>query len=98
MFEEFLDVLRSALARVALRWPVRVALRPRVEGYDVKVLGKVLDLRVPDPGRHAPARFKKDGRPTTDFEIVQLYTVAGFEGRVLALCAHNERGRYQQKQ
>src|SRR5438876_4332085 len=97
MFEEFLDVLRAALARVALRGLVRVALRSWVEGHDMKVLGKVLELRVPDPGRHAPAWFEKDGRPAAGFEIVQLYAIAGFEGAVLALRAHNERGRYQQE-
>src|SRR5947207_1324089 len=97
MFEEFLDVLRAALARVALRGLVRVALRPGVEGHDMKVLGKVLELRLPDPRRHAPAWFEKDGRPAAGFEIVQLDSIRGFERAVLALCTHNERGWYQQK-
>src|SRR5437660_4904159 len=97
MFEEFLDVLRAALARVALRGLVRVALRPWVESHDMKVFGKVLELRVPDPCRHAPAWFEKDGWPAAGLEIVQLYSIAGFEGAVLALRTHNERGPYQQK-
>src|SRR5439155_20437350 len=96
-FQERLDVLRAALARVALRGLVRVAWRPGVEGHDMKVFGKVLGLRVPDPGRHAPDWFEKDGRPAAGLEIVQLYAIAGFEGAVLALRTHNERGPYQQK-
>src|SRR2546429_4204352 len=41
-----------------------VTLRSGVEGHDMKVVGKVLELRVPDPSWHAPARFEKDGRPS----------------------------------
>src|SRR5207302_6719216 len=85
MFEEFLDVLGATLARVALRGLVRVALRPGVEGHDMKVFGKVLELRVPNPSGHAPAWLKKDGRPAAGFEIVQLDYIRGSERPVLAL-------------
>src|SRR5439155_12238308 len=97
MFEDLFDVLGAPLARVALRGLVRVALRPGVEGHDVKVFGKVLELRVPNPSGHAPAWFKKDGRPAAGFEIVQLDSIRGFERAVLALGTKNKRGRYQQK-
>ena len=64
----------------------------------MKVVGKVLELRVPDPSWHAPARFEKDGRPVAGLQIVQLYSIAGFEGAVLAFRAHNEGGYQQERQ
>src|SRR5260370_9463260 len=79
MFDEFLYVLCAALARVALRGLVGVALRSWVEGNHVKMLGKILDLRVPNPGGHAPTRFEKHGGTAASFEIMKLYAVAGFE-------------------
>src|SRR5438552_9180284 len=96
MFKKFPYVLRTALAGVAVRGLVRVTLRSGVEGHDMKVVGKVLELRVPDPSWHAPARFEKDSWPAASLQIVQLYSVAGFERAVFTLRAHNERG-YQQK-
>ena len=76
---------------------VGVALRPWIQRDHMIVPGKILDLGVPDPGGHAPARFEEDGRPRPGFQIVKLYIVAGFAEAVPDLSARSKRRRRQQK-
>ena len=81
MFKKFADVLRVALQRVSVGGLLRISLGTRIQRNHAKSLGKFIDLRFEDIGRHGPARDQHESRAGSRVEVMERHAVAGAEGR-----------------
>src|SRR4051794_33774006 len=87
MVHQLFVILGATLGIVPVSRFVGIALRPWINGNNVILRRKVINLLLPYVSRHRPSRDKDDCPAFTGFEEVNLYTIAG--GEVVAL----RRGR-----
>ena len=55
------------------------ALAARIERDDPPGAREIIDLALPDPGRHPPARHQHDGSAASGLDIMQADMVGGLE-------------------
>src|ERR1022692_1162200 len=79
LIHEFFVVARPGFGHVAVGRLVALALRTRIDGNDVISLRELIDLLLPDPGRHRPARNEYDCASAASLKVVDTDAVGSFE-------------------
>ena len=81
--DQFADIGAPAVRLIAPRRNIALALAARIERDHPPGSCQVIDLLLPDPGRHAPSRHQHDRPSASGLDVMQADMVGGFEVAVV---------------